>query len=318
MGEIRYHLLLDEWVIYAAHRNKRPVLPKSGCPFCVGAEETPNPYKIMFLPNRFPSFKEKDFEEPQQINLLNSKPQPAQGICKVVLYSDNHNSSLAEQSISHISFLFKNLQKKIGEIYKKKFIKYVLFFENRGEAIGVSMHHPHGQIYAFPFTPPVIQKELLSSKKFFYKNKKCLHCEIIKEELNFKKRIVYQNNNFICFVPYYAKWPFEIHLYPKKHLASFLNLRDDSFTDLAKAIKIILQKYDNLYNFKFPYIMALHSQPLKLGEKFYHFHFEFYSPQRSEKQIKFLAGCEQSSGSFINDSFPEEKAEILRKTSPVK
>ena len=109
-----------------------------------------------------------------------------------------------------------------------------------------------------------------------------------------------------------------MHLYPKKHFVSFLNLAENNFNNLAKAIKTILQKYDNLYNFKFPYIMALHSAPQKLSENFYHFHFEFYSPQRSEKQIKFLAGCEQSGGSFINDSFPEDRAEILRKAKSIK
>lgn len=318
MSELRYNPVLREWIITATHRQERPLLPKKpgSCPFCVGAEEVPEPYEMVVLPNRFPSLHINP-PAPEIESDEFYRVEEAKGICEVVLYSPEHNSTLSQQSIPHIAKLVSLLTERYKELGSKDYVKYVLFFENKGEIIGVTMHHPHGQIYAFPFIPPIIERELTSSREFFEKNKKCLHCEIIRKERSFKKRIVYENEIFVSFIPFYARWPYEVHIYPKQHLLSFLDFQDKEREKLAEVLKIVLVKYDNLFSFSFPYMMIIHQKPTDNNDySYYHFHIEFYPPHRSKDKIKYLAGCESGAGTFINDTLAEEKAEELKNTPP--
>lgn len=318
MSELRWNPILREWIVTATHRQERPLLPKSGCPFCVGAEEVPNEYDVIVLPNKFPSFH----LSPPQPDIEGDnfyKVKPAQGAAEVVLYTCEHNSSLAKQSIPHIVKLINLLKERYIYLGSKKFVKYVFFFENRGEVIGVTMHHPHGQIYAFPFIPITVERELKSSKSYFLKNKNCLHCEILKREMKFKRRLVWENKHFVAFVPFYARWPYEVHIYPKRHIQDIVQLKENEKLSLAECLKIILNKYDNLFGFPFPYMMVMHQKPTDgRNYLYYHLHIEFYSPQRAANKIKYLAGCESGAGNFIQDTIAEEKAEELRNTPPTK
>ncbi len=320
MSELRWNPILREWVVTATHRQNRPLLPThpsngypATCPFCVGAEEVPTPYEVLALPNRFPSFQ----SPPPPPDVKSDDfylVRPAEGLAEVVLYSSEHNSSLAKQSLPRINKLISLLQERYLELGSKKFVKYVFFFENRGEVIGVTLPHPHGQIYAFPFIPIILERELKSSKNYFTKNKKCLHCEVIKREIKCAKRIVYQNECFVAFVPFYARWPYEVHLYPKRHQEGINDLKDKEKEYLSHCLKIILNKYDNLFGLPFPYMMIIHQKPTDgKNYPFYHFHFEFYSPQRAKNKIKYLAGCESGAGNFVQDTIAEKKAEELRR-----
>ena len=196
---------------------------------------------------------------------------------------------------------------------KKEFIKYVLIFENKGKEIGVTLSHPHGQIYAFPYIPPVALEELRSSQKFYRKNKKCLHCEIIKKELEDKERIVIENKDFVAFIPFYARWPYEVHIYCLRHLGSLCELDDREVTSLSKIIKELVNRYNKLFNFRMPYVMIVHQIPTDGKDyPYYHLHFEFCPPYRTKNKLKYMAGCELGAGTFINDTLPEEKAAELR------
>lgn len=318
MAELRYNPILEEWVVTATHRQERPLLvsPSSDaprpCPFCVGAEEVPEDYNVLSLPNRFPSFHLK----PPKPDINGDdfyKVKKAKGVAEVVLYSSIHTTTLAEQSVEKIIDLISLWKERYEELGKKKFVKYVFFFENKGEVIGVTMPHPHGQIYAFPFIPPIIQREIASSKKFFKKNKKCIHCEVIKKEEEFQKRIIFENKTCISFIPFYARWPYEVQIYPKKHLLSFSDFNVQEIKQLAECLKQVLIRYDKLFNFSFPYVMVIHQRPTDKKEyPFYHFHIEFYPPYRSANKIKYLAGSETGAGCFINDTLAEEKAEELK------
>jgi len=195
----------------------------------------------------------------------------------------------------------------------KKFIKYVLIFENKGKEIGVTLSHPHGQIYAFSYIPPVVLEELKSSEKFYKKNKKCLHCKIIEEELREGSRIVASNKDFVAFIPFYAAWPYEVHIYCLRHLGSLCELDDREVASLSKIIKDLINRYNKLFNSRMPYVMILHQEPTdNKSYDYYHFHFEFYPPYRTKNKLKYLAGCELGTGTFINDTLPEEKAAELR------
>jgi len=270
-------------------------------------------FQIETFSNKFPSLQ-KTAPVPSLEDDKLFKVKKAQGICEVVVYTKKHSTTLAEQPLDEIYKLIKVWKDRYKELGERKFIKYVYIFENKGEIIGVTLPHPHGQIYAFPFIPPKIETELKAAKRYYNKNKKCLYCDILKKERKFKKRIVSENKGFIAFIPFYAKYPYEVHIMSKKHKSSLLDFSESDIKNLSEILKTILVKYDKLFNFSFPYIMLMHQAPTDgKPHKETHWHIEFYPPYRTEKKVKYLAGCEAGAGSFINDTLAEEKAAELRK-----
>ncbi len=323
MSELRWHPFLEEWVITATHRQDRTFLPpKDYCPLCPtkpGGFPTEVPqdnYDIVVFENKFPSLR----KEPPQPAVAATEVSPvksAQGICEVVVYTSEHTMTLANMPLSRICNLLRVWQDRYQELGALNYIKYVLVFENKGEAVGVTLHHPHGQIYAFPFIPPKIETELQASTKYYRQNEKCLFCATLEEEYRDGRRIVFESERFVAFIPFFARYPYEVYLAPKKHLASLNDFSPADLDDLAMTLKGLLLKYDLLFNLSLPYIMVIHQAPTD-GKDYpdYHFHFEFYPPLRTATKLKFLAGCESGAGSFINDTLAEEKAAELRQVGP--
>ncbi len=193
------------------------------------------------------------------------------------------------------------------------FVKYVFIFENKGEAIGVTLHHPHGQIYAYPFIPPRIATELAQSALHHKQTGRCLICDIQSEERSDGRRIVAENDSFIALLPFFARWPYEIHIHSRRHFQALTDMSVAEQRDLAALLKMILVAYDKLFAISFPYMMVLHQRPTDDGiYDAYHFHIEFYPPLRAANRLKYLAGSETGAGMFINDTLPEEKARELR------
>lgn len=275
-------------------------------------------YDIVVFENKFPTFGKNpdklDFnDEVNSENILSYSKMRSKGICEVVCYTSNHDLYLEDLPLEKINNLVNVWRDRYLVLGKKEFIKYVFIFENKGKEIGVTLSHPHGQIYAFPYIPPIALEELRSSQKFYRKNKKCLHCEIIKKELKDKERIIIENKDFIAFIPFYARWPYEVHIYCLRHLGSLCELDDREVTSLSKIIKELVNRYNKLFNFRMPYVMIIHQKPTdNKNYDYYHFHFEFYPPYRTKNKLKYLAGCELGAGTFINDTLPEEKAAELR------
>ena len=297
--------------------------PKDYCPLCptkdskIITEIPESDYDIVVFENKFPTFdKNPDKVDNERLNIGSDFPyklKESKGICEVVCYTSNHDLFLEDMPVKRISNLIRVWQDRYFELGKKSFIKYVFIFENKGEEIGVTLSHPHGQIYAFPYISPITLEELRSSQKFYRKNKKCLHCEIIKKELEDKERIVIENKDFVAFIPFYARWPYEVHIYCLRHLGSLCELDDREVTSLSKIIKELVNRYNKLFNFRMPYVMIIHQKPTdNKNYDYYHFHFEFYPPYRTKNKLKYLAGCELGAGTFINDTLPEEKAAELR------
>ncbi len=323
MSELRWHPFLEEWVITATHRQDRTFLPpKDYCPFCPtkpGGFPTEVPredYNIVVFENKFPSLQ-KEPPEPAVLPTKISPVEKAQGICEVVLYSPEHNLTLADMPLSRIRNLILVWQDRYEKLGAKDYIKYVLIFENKGEAVGVTLHHPHGQIYAFPYIPPKLKKELTASEKFYREKQTCLFCETLNEEFQDERRVIFEGKRFAAFIPFFARYPYEVYLAPKEHLSSMAEFTSEDREDLAIVLKALLVKYDRLFHFSFPYIMVIHQAPTDGKEHpEYHLHFEFYPPYRTAKKLKFLAGCESGAGSFINDTLPEEKADEMRRIAP--
>ncbi|MGI8410524.1 MAG: galactose-1-phosphate uridylyltransferase, partial [Pyrinomonadaceae bacterium] len=235
------------------------------------------------------------------------------GECEVVVYSPNHSSTLAREPVEQIYKLVQVWTDRYKELSALEFVKYVFIFENKGEAIGVTLHHPHGQIYAYPFVPPRILRELDQSKKHNDETGRCLFCDILKAEQADGRRIVTENGSFTAYIPFFARYPYELHIISRRHLRDLNEMTPEEQMDLAGILKQVLVAFDKLFDISFPYMMVLHQRPSD-GEvhNYYHFHIEFYPPLRTATKLKYLAGSETGAGMFINDTLAEDKAAELR------
>ncbi|NLJ69031.1 MAG: galactose-1-phosphate uridylyltransferase, partial [Firmicutes bacterium] len=266
--------------------------------------------------NKFPSLQPQP-PEPDVEGTELTPVEPAKGECEVVLYSPRHDGTLADESVRHIRNLIRVWKDRYQELGSREEIQYVLIFENKGEAVGVTLHHPHGQIYAFPFIPPVQQHELNALAAHREKTGRCLICDLVTQEIVDGRRIVAESGHFAAAIPFYARYPYEVHIFAKEHKPSLLALDAQEEWDLARILKLVMVKYDHLFGFSLPYLMTLHQAPTGgEHEGLGHFRIEFYPPHRSANKLKYLAGCESGAGSFINDSAPEAKAEELRAAGP--
>jgi UDPglucose--hexose-1-phosphate uridylyltransferase len=319
MSELRWNPLLGEWVATATHRQGRTFMPPPDhCPLCptkpggFPTEVPESTYDIVVFENRFPSLSPNP-PLPAIEGTELYPVRPAKGVCEVVLYTPNHGSSLAQEPVKQIYKLIQVWTDRYRELGALDYVKYVFIFENKGEAIGVTLHHPHGQIYAYPFTPPRIARELELSRAHKELNGTCLMCDIVAEERRDGRRVVFENDSFVAYVPSFARWPYEVHIAALNHRRDLTEFGDAERRDLALLMKTLLTAYDRVFNLSFPYMMVMHQRPTD-GEDydFYHFHIEFYPPLRTATKLKYLAGSETGAGMFINDTLPEEKAAELR------
>ena len=299
MSELRWHPLLREWVTVAPARQERTYHPSlADCPLCPtragqALTEIPEPdYHIAVFENRFPSYDQ------------------GQGVCEVVCYTPEHDSSLGAQPVEHIRDLIEVWQDRLDEIGRLPFVEYVYIFENRGEEIGVTLSHPHGQIYGYPFVPPLVERELKSFEKHQNEHGGCLYCQLLAGEAD-GPRVVTGAEGWLAFVPSFARWPYEVHLAPTRHLPTLLDMAGAEADGLAVALKDLLQRYDRLFGKPLAYIMAMHNRPPG-SEAGFHLHVEFYPPNRTADKLKYLAGSETGAGAYIVDARAEETAERLR------
>jgi UDPglucose--hexose-1-phosphate uridylyltransferase len=315
MTELRWNPTVREWVSTASHRQHRPQMPTDWCPFCPGSGRVPDDYDVHIYPNDFAAFTLPP-PEPAIRGDDFYRVERSRGKCDVVLYHPDHNTSLPQLPVDHIVKLVKLWRRRFAELKAMPAIRYVLIFENKGGVIGVTMPHPHGQIYAFPFIPPRIEKEIAAARAHHRKHRRCVFCDILKKERKDGRRIIAENEGFTAFIPFYARWPYEVHIFPRRHVGTLEQFRPAEERGLAEMLKWVTLKYDNLFHFSFPYMMLLHQAPTRGRHDFFHFHIEFYPPHRSKEKLKYLASVETGGGSFLNDSLAEEKAAELRKVRP--
>jgi UDPglucose--hexose-1-phosphate uridylyltransferase len=323
MSELRWNPVLEEWVITATERQERTFLPpKDYCPLDPtkpGGFPTEIPratYQIVAFENKFPSLRRHP-PEPAVTGDDLYPVAPALGVCEVIVYTPQHEGTLTDRSVLEIEELIHVWTDRTEELGREPFIDYVFIFENKGEVIGVTLNHPHGQIYAFPFIPPRIQRELDSAARHQERTGRCLFCDIIADERRDGRRIVIESEGFVAAVPFFARWPYEVHLWSRRHLGALPDMTAGEKRDLARVLKTLLLKYDHLWNFSLPYMMVMHQRPTDgRAHDSYHWHIEFYPPYRTPNKLKYLAGVESGAGTFINDTLAEEKAAELRAAAP--
>lgn len=314
MQELRWNPVLREWIIVASSRKDRP-LDEDGnvkCPFCYGSNEAGGRWEVLSVPNKYPSLM-LDPPKPSSHSHWLYKVQPAYGSCEVILETSEHTGDLGDLPVERIKKVIDLFAERYLALGSKAGIKYVFEFRNKGKEIGVSLHHPHSQLYALPFIPPIVEAELNSGSEYMKKEKECLFCGIIREEKADGRRVVCENDDAICFLPFYAKWPYETHIYPKRHVQCLPDMTDKEKLGLATILKQIITTYNRLFDFSLPYIMVIHQKPTDHKDyNHYHMHIEFYPPHRSRDKLKFTAGVERGAGTSTMDYVPEEKALELR------
>jgi len=326
--EERWHPLREEWVIVAAHRQNRPwsgetidfaevegPAYQSDCYLCPGNTRvsgiTNDEYTGTFVfDNDHPCV---GTDAPEPTSATPYKNRAAHGNARVVCYSPNHSITLAELEIPEIENLLRVWQKQYLELGADPEVRHVLIFENKGEAVGVSNPHPHCQIYATNFIFKTIENEVRACDRHFAEAGSILFQDIIAAEKVDGRRIIAENETAIAFMPYFARYAYEVYVAPKSTHPSIDQLEPKEITDLATVLKQTLVRFDNLWRMPFPYVMVLHQAPTDEGEYgTFHFHIEFHPPLRRPNLLKYLAGPEIGGGNFLSDTAPEEKAAELR------
>ena len=294
----RWNPLRREWVLVAASRQARTFLPeRTACPLCPSrpghSTEIPaSSYDAAVFENRFPA--------------MVAAEKPAGGICEVVVYTQEHEGSFATLPSDALERLADVWTDRYRVLSARAGIRYVFIFENRGEQVGVTLHHPHGQIYGYPFVPPVPGTELRRQTHG------CLQCRLIDDELTGQRRVLINGNGMVAYVPGYARWPYEVHVMPRAHRSALTNMPAVGRVALLNAMQRIARAYDRLFDVAMPYMMVMHQAPAGREPAQAHLHVEFYPILRDRGKLKYLAGAESGVGVFVNDTLPEASADRLR------
>jgi len=319
-SEMRYDPLLGEWVVIASHRQSRTFLPPtSRCPLCPSSSdnhtEIPEAdYDIVVFENRFPSLAMGILGIDQSVRLDERLigRRPARGRCEVVVFTSDHDQSFSELPVARVREVVDVWADRTADLSAMPGVAQIFAFENCGIEIGVTLSHPHGQIYALPFVTPRTERMLNNARRYRDETGGSLFADLMDAERRLGDRVVATNENWTAFVPAAARWPVEVHLYPHRQMPDLTELNPAERNDFADLYLLILKKLDSLYERRLPYIAAWHQAPVSLDRDLAHLHLEIFSVQRSADKLKYLAGTESGMGVWINDVTPEQIAATLR------
>ena len=306
MSELRLDPLTHEWVAIVADRQARPNLAPLAddapdCPFCVGGLEAPDPYTVRAFENRWPPFAAGDPIDfvHATLDATGFTSLPARGASEVVLYSPDHTGSLATIGVDGARRVVDLWAERTSALLARPEIAYVLVFENRGALVGATIPHPHGQIYGFPFMPPVPRREATIAAEHG-----CPVCDAVHDETAAGTRVVHDDGGWLTYVPFASAYPYGVMLAPHTHHDGLPALDDASRDGLAAALVDIVGRYDRLFDREMPYLMWIHHGV--------HVHVHFAPPLRSATTQRYVASGEVGSGTFGNPVAPEAAAAALR------
>jgi UDPglucose--hexose-1-phosphate uridylyltransferase len=319
IGELRLDPLVNEWVAMAAHRQGRIFLPpKELCPLCPTSgdlltEIPENDFEVVVFDNRSPSLRPPtgDFALPDLVG-ADTDEGVAAGKCEVICFTADHGGAFKSLSPQRVRTLLEAWRDRTRELSQEPFIEHIAPFENRGEEIGVTLAHPHGQIYAYSYLPPRVTKMLEVAKAHHQKTGRVLFDDVVARELRDGDRIIARNEHWVAFTPYASRYPFEIHLAPLQPVADLSELQPaacDSFPSIAIEI---MQRLDGVFGIDMAYIAAWHQAPVREGRDLLRLHWQITSVRRAPSKLKYLAGSESAMGAFIMDMKPEQSAQQLK------
>jgi len=313
MAELRYNPLTRDWIMVASHRQTRPQLPRDYCPFCPGSGKVPDGgYMVLRYSNDFPALSQNP-PPPDDVAHGLFEARPAYGRCEVLLYSDRHTATLSDLSDENIGALGEMWRECYLAMSRDPGIKYVFLFENRGEIVGVTMPHPHGQAYGYSFIPKKVEEELDGARAYYDANQRCLYCELLREEKADGRRILFDNGLFTAYVPFFSPLTYGLHVTANRHVPHLGLMSGDEIRALGEALRDCAGLYDSLFDIPFPYMMCMYNAPP--GGAFdacSHFHVKFFPPLRGPETQQFFASSETGAGAWCNPNCPEDKAAELR------
>jgi UDPglucose--hexose-1-phosphate uridylyltransferase len=318
-SELRYDRVVDEWVIVASHRQGRTHLPPADqCPLCPSvdgnATEIPaSEYDVVVFENRFPSLTTAArVPEASSDDGVGAIREPGLGRCEVVCFTSDHDASFASLSSRRARTVIDAWADRTAELSRVDGVEQVFPFENRGEAIGVTLHHPHGQIYAYPFVTPRTRRMIESAETYLHRTGRNLFADVIADEERTRTRVVTSSTHWLAFVPAAARWPYEVHLFPRRQVGDLTELTGAERDDLAEVYLDVLGRLDRVHDAPMPYIAAWHQAPVRHARELAWLHLQLASVRRAPGKLKHLAGSEAAMGVFINDIAPEVAAATLR------
>lgn len=313
MAELRWNPFIQDYTMIASNRQERPQMPKNWCPFCPESGKVPDDFEVLKYDNDFPALSQNP-PTPDDVATSFFQAVPFYGKCEVILYSKEHHGLVRELSDEHMKKLVDLWVERFTELSSDEKIKYVFIFENRGEPVGVTMPHPHGQIYGYSFIPKKMAVELDSIVNHKKNTGNCLHCDSLKHEKKEQSRIIFENEHFTVYLPFYTAYPYGVHITSNTHKSTILEMNEEEKFTLGVTLKETIGMLDSLFDSEFPYMMCMNNAPVNIGEtsKDYHFHIEFFPPMRDATKIKYNASSETGMWAACNPTCPEETAEELR------
>jgi UDPglucose--hexose-1-phosphate uridylyltransferase len=236
----------------------------------------------------------------------------AAGKCEVVCFTSSHTGSFKDLTVDRVRTLLEAWIDRTAELSKESFIEHIAAFENRGEEVGVTLTHPHGQIYAYSYVPPKVEKMLSVANKYKDQTGKVLFDEIIAREILEKDRIIAKNDRWVAFVPYASRYSFEIHVAPINPVADLTQLTEADRASFPEIALEVTKRLDGVFGIDMAYIAAWHQAPVRVGRDLLRLHWQITSVRRAPGKLKYLSGSESAMGAFIMDLRPEQSAEQLR------
>jgi UDPglucose--hexose-1-phosphate uridylyltransferase len=323
-SQARWDDLLQEWVVIASHRQDRTFQPADDqCPLCPSSAdsltEVPAPeYEVVVFENRFPTLRTLQADTPDgDQGLLACQPgllasRPAAGRCEVICFSQHHVASFADLSPAQVSIVMAAWVDRSVELAQLPGVEQVYWLENRGREIGVTLSHPHGQIYAYPYITPRTDRMLQACAGYRRDTGRSLFDDLLAAERAAAARIVLAGSHWTAFVPFAAHWPYEVHLYPHQRVPDLAALAPAARAEFCEIYLDLLRRFDRLFGAPAPYISAWHQAPVRSRDGDFALHLELFTVRRAPGKLKYLAGSESGMGAFANDIAPGAAASRLR------
>lgn len=318
--QIRHDPIDEEWRIIAAHRQSRTHLPPAAeCPLCPSRPAHPTEipaadYDVVAFENRFPSL----VPDPAGITTPGGLLERRAGVgrCEVLCYTSDHDAAFVDLPPARLATVARAWVDRTLELSAVPGVECVFVFENRGEEIGVTLNHPHGQLIGYPFVPPRVERALGAAERHRAATGRCLFCDVAAAEEAAGERIVAATKHFVAFVPHAPRWPFEVHVHPRRHVADLPALAPAELDEAVRLQADVLSRFNSLFAAPPPYIAGWLQAPVRRGRDDWHLRLEVFSARRATDRLKYLAASESGVGAFINDVLPEEAARLLRDRLP--
>jgi UDPglucose--hexose-1-phosphate uridylyltransferase len=337
MPELRKDPLVQRWVIIATERAKRPmdfkitqeVENSKGCPFCEGNEKMTPPeiyavrkdgsnrdgpnWTIRVVPNKFPALRIEGELGKTGVGLYDK--MNGIGAHEVIIETTKHDEKIEMQPLDSLIKVFNTYKLRLMDLKHDSRFRYILIFKNEGKSAGASLSHPHSQLIATPVTPIRIREELLGAQHYYEYKDRCIFCDILKEEITQKERVIYENGAFLSFCPFASRFPFEIWVLPKRHHSDFDSMENDELYAFSDAMKMTLGKLSKALNAPH-YNYMLHTAPVRWPRRGYWttIEYDFHWHVEIIPRLVHLAGFEWGTGFYINPTVPEEAAKYLQET----